>query len=182
MFPGTVDEREQDIIVVDLMNQSRLAAIIIGTVLMISAIKVPPQPGYRNPEVFHYALQLMRAGQSYYPAMDEALATARIGPVSSARGFRSPWLFYFWWLLGGDRALWLAYLAGVVVALVAARRLVSHPLALMAPMVPLVGVGLGASMATESWAVPWILASLALTIGNRDLPGGGVRAGGRLGS
>jgi hypothetical protein len=142
----------------------------MGMILVIAAIRVPPQPGDRDPVVFHHALELMWAGQGYYPAMDAALAHRGIGPVSSARGFRSPWLFYFWRFLGGDRALWLAYLAGVGCALVAARRLVRYPLAVIAPLVPLVGVGLGASMATESWAVPWILASLAFAISDRDLP------------
>lgn len=151
------------------MNQSRLAAAVIGMVLVIAAIRVPPQPADRDPVVFHHAAQLMWAGQGYYPAMDAALASAGIGPVSSARGFRSPWLFYFWQLLGGDRAVWLAYLAGVAGALVSARHLVQYPMALIAPTIPLVGVGLGASMATEMWAVPWILTSLAFAIRDRDL-------------
>lgn len=157
-------------IIVHRMNQSRVAALIVGTVLIIVAIRVPAQPVDRDPVVFHAALNSMHAGQSYYPAMDAALLDAGIGPVSAARGFRSPWLFYFWWLLGGDRGLWFAYLAGVVGAVVAGRHLVDNQLALISPMVVLVGIGLGASMATESWAAPWILASVAFAVKERDKP------------
>lgn len=158
------------------MNQSRLATLVVGVALAITAINVPSQPVDRDPAVFNDALQSMRTGQSYYPAMDQALRRAGIGPVASARAFRSPWLFEVWRQLPGDRAVWFAYLTGVAAALVAASYLVRDPLAVVSPMVVLLGIGLGASMATESWTAPWMMASVAFAVRDREVAAAGTGA------
>jgi hypothetical protein len=95
-----------------------------------------------------------------------------IGPVQSPRGFRSPWLFEFWGLLGGERLMWTAFLVGVAVAVIAARALVRHPAALIGLAVVMVGIGAGAYASVEIWAVPWVLAALAASVTRRDRGGG----------
>lgn len=155
----------------EVLADRRSPWLVIAMLIAASATQLPTQPAHKDPAVYLDALQRMRHGMDYYPAMDAALRAAEIGPVATARGFRTPWLFQIWEWLPGDRAIWFAYLLGVVATAVAGRRLVENGWALLAPTVVLLAIGFGGSMIVEPWTGPWIMASLAFTISGRHRTG-----------
>jgi hypothetical protein len=155
----------------EVLADRRSPWMVIAMLLVAAATQLPTQPAHKDPSVYLDALQRMRRGVDYYPAMDAALRAADIGPVATARGFRTPWLFEFWEQLPGDRGIWLAYLLGVMIMTIAARRLVDNRWALLAPTVVLLAIGFGGSMIVEPWTAPWIMASLAFTVSGRDRAG-----------
>jgi hypothetical protein len=146
----------------------RVSALVMAAVIASAAIHVPRPPRGKDPEVYLEALRQMRAGRGYYPAMDSALRKGGIWPVQSPRGLRSPWLFEFWNVLPGDRGVWIAFLVGVIAAAWASAGLVRHSEAVVPLVVALTGFGVGAAMAVEPWAAPWMLAALALALRGRD--------------
>src|SRR4249920_907014 len=97
-----------------------ITAALIGTVLVAVSWRTPVPPAGYDPATYQDALHRFRSGQPYFVAMDGALKDSGSGPVSQARAMRSPWLFSAWKLLGSDHAVWIAYLALVACALVAA--------------------------------------------------------------
>jgi hypothetical protein len=57
---------------------------------------------------------LMRHGLGYYDAMNRAMREVGHGPVDEVRAFRMPTVFLLWRWLPDDRAIWLLFVALVV--------------------------------------------------------------------
>jgi hypothetical protein len=147
---------------------ARLVVVAVVALCIASAFSTPSIRNDRDPAVFRDTLLFMRQGHGYYKAAELGLEAHFIGPVASARGMRLPTVFLLWRLVGGLHAVWLLYLALVVVGTtVAAILLVRSPLLAALPALYLFRLGRDAYPLTELWAVPFIAWAMAATAANR---------------
>jgi hypothetical protein len=147
---------------------ARLVVVAVVALCIASAFSTPSIRNDRDPAAFRDTYLHMREGLGYYKAADLGLRDHSIGPVSSARGMRLPTVFLLWRVVGGLHAVWLLYLALVVVGTtVAAILLVRCPLLAALPALYLYRLGRDAYPLTELWAVPFVAWAMAATAANR---------------
>jgi hypothetical protein len=147
---------------------ARLVVLAVVVLCIASAFSTPSIRNDRDPAVYRDTLLFMRQGHGYYQAAELGLEEHHIGPVASARGMRLPTVFLLWRLVGGLHAVWLLYLALVVVGTtVAAILLVRSPLLAALPALYLFRLGRDAYPLTELWAVPFVAWAMAATAANR---------------
>jgi hypothetical protein len=147
---------------------ARLVVVAVVALCVGSAFSTPSIRNDRDPAAFRDTYLHMREGFGYYKAADLGLKDHGIGPVASARGMRLPTVFLLWRVVGGLHAVWLLYLALVIVGTaVAAILLVRSPVLALLPALYLFRLGRDAYPLTELWAVPFIAWAMAATALNR---------------
>jgi hypothetical protein len=153
------------------VSRATLARLVVAAVValcIVGAFSTPSIRNDRDPAAFRDTYLHMREGLGYYKAADLGLRDHSIGPVSSARGMRLPTVFLLWRVVGGLHAVWLLYLALVVVGTaVAAILLVRSPLLAALPALYLFRLGRDAYPLPELWAVPFVAWTMAATAANR---------------
>ena len=127
----------------------------------ILSLRTTPVGGeFLDLKIYRETTDRMRAGESYYPAMTDAMTTFDAGPADSVRAYRLPTIFWLWrYCCQSWPATFLLIVAiGVLVGAA------SVPMVGLGTVVWLAaglhGTGLEAWPFLELWAVPFCIAAI----------------------
>ncbi len=127
-------------------------------IIVLSLQAAPAGGEFLDMKIYRNATERMKAGESYYPAMTEAMTAFDAGPVSSVRAYRLPSIFWLWRYCcqSWPATLFLIVVIGILVGAA------SVPVIGLATVVWLAaglhGTGLEAWPFVEIWAVPFCIA------------------------
>jgi hypothetical protein len=140
------------------VNRRVLAVVLIG--VACAAFLGTGGPAERQMIDHHVNVRTVaeiRAGASYYPAMDDALREA-YGPSETVRAFRMPTLFWLWSLLPNDFLVWTAFVAAAGGAGLLTMRLTRFPL--LGPLLTLLLLATGRLREASGWVDQWTTVEL----------------------
>jgi hypothetical protein len=101
---------------------------------------------------------LMRRGLGYYDAMNRAMREVGHAPVDEVRAFRMPTVFLVWRWLPDERAIWMLFVAMVVLTALMTFRLTRFEL--VAPALALLLLATGKMRTGSGWVNQWAVVEL----------------------